>query len=275
MITSQIKKIVSDKFFLAESPLKISKNNLIWIDIYSKKLIFLNLLNKKIKIKKFTQQLGFVINKKNNLIIGLQNKIISYCKKTNKVKIVLKLSGKKGLRTNDGCSDEYGNLWFGVLDEKNKNRGGLYCKFRNKDSAIKIFGDINTPNGPVFASKKIFFFNDTSRCITYKCEIKFSKIIQKKFKVFKNNLKPDGMYLDKKKKRLWICLFGDSKIKCYNLRGKFLNSIKLKAKNITNCTMDGYRKNILYITTAYKNIGLNKSKKIYDGCIFEVKNKFI
>ena len=158
MITSQIKKIVSDKFFLAESPLKISKNNLIWIDIYSKKLIFLNLLNKKIKIKKFTQQLGFVINKKNNLIIGLQNKIISYCKKTNKVKTVLKLSGKKGLRTNDGCSDEYGNLWFGVLDEKKKNRGGLYCKFRNKDSAIKIFGDINTPNGPVFASKKIFFF---------------------------------------------------------------------------------------------------------------------
>ena len=85
MITSQIKKVVNNKFFLAESPLKISKKHLIWIDIYSKKLIFLNLLNKKIKTKKFTQNPGFVINKKNNLIIGLQNKIINYCTKTKTI----------------------------------------------------------------------------------------------------------------------------------------------------------------------------------------------
>ena len=38
------------------------------------------------------------------------------------------------------------------------------------------------------------------------------------------------------------------------LKGKLLNIIKLKAKNVTICTLDNYRKNTLYVTTAYKNL---------------------
>ena len=178
MITSQIEKIFNKRYFLAESPIQISKNCLSWIDVYNKNLIFLDLLNYKINVKNFDQHIGFIVKKKDYLIIGLQNKIINFSQKKKSIDL-FKFNNEKKMRTNDGFIDDYGNLWFGILDEK-KNRGGLYCNYKHKKKLIKIFGNINTPNGPVFASKKIFFFNDTSRGITYKCQIKSGNIIKKK-----------------------------------------------------------------------------------------------
>ena len=97
-----------------------------------------------------------------------------------KISNLIKINSKKGLRTNDGSIDNHGNLWFGVLDEEKKFRGGLFCKYKSMTKAIKIFGNINTPNGPVFIDDKDFFFNDTSRQITYKCKITNSFVKKKK-----------------------------------------------------------------------------------------------
>ena len=81
--------------------------------------------------------------------------------------------------------------------KKKKNRGGLYCKYKHKKTNQKSLGILIHLMGQ-FVSKKIFFFNDTSRGITYKCQIKSGNIIKKKFKSFKKNFKPDGMLYDKK-----------------------------------------------------------------------------
>lgn len=275
MIQNKIIKITKKAFFLAESPILVSKNNLAWIDIYEKKLLILNLINKKIKQKKFKQFLGFLSYYKKHLIIGLENEIINYSLLDGKISNLIKINSKKGLRTNDGSIDNHGNLWFGVLDEEKKFRGGLFCKYKSMTKAIKIFGNINTPNGPVFIDDKDFFFNDTSRQITYKCKITNSFVKKKKFKIFKQNQKPDGMFFDKKKKRLWICFFGSSLVNCYDMKGKCLGSIKLKAKNLTKCVIDKYRKNTMYITSAYKNLTKKNYDKKFDGFIFKVKNKLI
>ena len=64
MIQNKIIKISKKGFFLAESPILISKYNLAWIDIYEKKLLILNLANKKIKQKNFKQFLGFLLQHK-------------------------------------------------------------------------------------------------------------------------------------------------------------------------------------------------------------------
>ncbi len=275
MIQNKIIKISKKGFFLAESPILISKNNLAWIDIYEKKLLILNLVNKKIKQKKFKQFLGFLSHYKKGLIIGLENKIINYSLLNGKISNLTKINLKKGLRTNDGFLDNLGNLWFGVLDEEKKFRGGLFCKYKSTSKVLKIFDNINTPNGPVFINNKEFFFNDTSRQITFRCKITNSYVKKKKFKIFKQNQKPDGMFFDKKKKRLWICFFGNSLVNCYNMDGKRLGSIKLKAKNLTKCVIDKYRKNTMYVTSAYKNLTKKTYDKKFDGFIFKVKNKLI
>ena len=115
---------------MAESPILVSKNNLAWIDIYEKKLLILNLINKKIKQKKFKQFLGFLSYYKKDLIIGLENEIINYSLLDGKISNLIKINSKKGLRTNDGSIDNHGNLWFGVLDEEKKFRGGLFYIYK-------------------------------------------------------------------------------------------------------------------------------------------------
>ena len=253
----------------------VSKDKLAWIDIYEKKLFFFNLSNKKLKHKKFNEFLGFLICHKNNFIIGLENKIIKLSLKNNKITNLIKFNLQRGLRTNDGFLDSFGNLWFGILDEKKKHRGGLFCKFKNKKKIVKIFDNINTPNGPVFVNDYEFFFNDTSRYTTYKCKIKNSKIIKKKFKVYSQKQKPDGMCYDIKKKKLWICFFGNSSLRSFNMKGRLLNTLKLKAKNLTKCVLDGYRENTMYITTAFKNLNKKTYNKKFDGFIYKINSKHI
>ena len=85
MITSQIEKIINKRYFLAESPVQISKNCLSWIDIYNKKLIFLDLLNYKINFKSFDQHIGFIVKEKDYLIVGLQNKIKNFSLKKKRL----------------------------------------------------------------------------------------------------------------------------------------------------------------------------------------------
>tara|TARA_Y100000816_G_C26090336_1_gene576116 strand:+ start:1046 stop:1873 length:828 start_codon:yes stop_codon:yes gene_type:complete len=275
LIKDQVTRISNKNFFLAESPTMLSKNKLAWIDIYERELLILNLNNKKIKQKKFKQFLGFLIFNKDNLIIGLENEIINYSLLNGKTSNLIKIDLDKGLRTNDAFLDNFGNLWFGVLDEKKKWRGGLYCKYKFKQKPVKIFDNINTPNGPVFISSKEFFFNDTSRQITFKCKITKTCIEKKEFKIFSKNQKPDGMFFDKKKKKLWICFFGCSSVNCYNMNGKLLGSIKLKAKNLTKCVIDKYRKNTMYVTSAYKNLTKKTYDNNFDGFIYKIKNKLI
>ena len=69
--------------------------------------------------------------------------------------------------------------------------------------------------------------------------------------------------------------FGSSLVNCYDMKGKCLGSIKLKAKNLTKCVIDKYRKNTMYITSAYKNLTKKNYDKKFDGFIFKVKNKLI
>ena len=115
MIKNKIIKISNKRYFLAESPILVSKNNLAWIDIYEKKLLMLNLINKKIKQRKFKQFLGFLSYYKKNLILGLENKIINYSLLDGKISNLININSKKGLRTNDGSFDNHGNLWFGIF----------------------------------------------------------------------------------------------------------------------------------------------------------------
>ena len=59
------------------------------------------------------------------------------------------------------------------------------------------------------------------------------------------------------------------------MNGKLLGSIKLKAKNLTKCVIDKYRKNTMYVTSAYKNLTKKTYDNNFDGFIYKIKNKLI
>ena len=276
--TSKPECIWQTKAFLGEGALWVkSLNSIYFTDIKRKKIFTFNTKTKRKKIIKINKEIGFLSHiKKNIFILGLKGELrIVNLKNNKKIKSIFIEIDKPLNRLNDGKTDPSGRLWFGSMDnlERNIQNGSLYCL--NKNLKLKMVDNkYMITNGPAFINEKNFYHTDTKKRIIYKIKIdKNLNILEKK--IFKKFLRvegfPDGMTTDRFK-NLWVCHFGGSSISVFNQKGKKIYKIKLPAKNVTNCTFGGAKNNDLYITTALKGLKeIDKQKYNLSGSLFKVR----
>ena len=276
--TSQPEVLWNSKCILGEGVTWVKEHNsLYYVDIKRKKIFKLNYKNKNKKIYKIEKEIGFLAHvSKNTFVLGLQGEIrIVDLKKKNK-KISIKIEKKfKNNRINDGKTDHQGRLWFGTMDnlERNIHNGSLYCLDSNLN-LNQVDKNYMITNGPAFINKRCFYHTDSKKKIVYKISIdKNLKVISKKIfiKFRKNEGSPDGMTLDNYQ-NLWICHYNGSCISVYNKKGNKLHSVNMPTKNITNCTFGGYRNSELFVTTAIKGMS-KKELKLFplSGNLFKIK----
>ncbi len=276
--TSKPECIWQTKAFLGEGTLWVkSLNSIFFTDIKKKKIFIFNIKTKRKKIIKINKEIGFLSHiKKNIFILGLKGELrIVNLKNNKKIKSIFIEIDKPLNRLNDGKTDPSGRLWFGSMDnlERNIHNGSLYCL--NKNLKIKMVDNkYMITNGPAFINEKNFYHTDTKKRIIYKIKIdKNLNILEKK--IFKKFVGlegfPDGMTTDRFK-NLWVCNFGGSSISVFNQKGKKIYKIKLPAKNVTNCAFGGADNNDLYITTALKGLKeIDKQKYNLSGSLFKVR----
>ena len=276
--TSKPECIWQTKAFLGEGALWVkSLNSIFFTDIKRKKIFIFNTKTKRKKIIKINKEIGFLSHiKKNIFILGLKGELrIVNLKNNKKIKSIFIEIDKPLNRLNDGKTDPSGRLWFGSMDnlERNIQNGSLYCL--NKNLKLKMVDNkYMITNGPAFINEKNFYHTDTKKRIIYKIKIdKNLNILEKK--IFKKFVDvegfPDGMTTDHFK-NLWVCHFGGSSISVFNQKGKKIYKIKLPAKNVTNCAFGGANNNDLYITTALKGLKeIDKKKYNLSGSLFKVR----
>lgn len=276
--TSKPECIWQTKTLLGEGTLWVkSLNSIYFTDIKRKKIFTFNTKTKRKKIIKINKEIGFLSHiKKNIFILGLKGELrIVNLKNNKKIKSIFIEIDKPLNRLNDGKTDPSGRLWFGSMDnlERNIQNGSLYCL--NKNLKLKMVDNkYMITNGPAFINEKNFYHTDTKKRIIYKIKIdKNLNILEKK--IFKKFLGvegfPDGMTTDRFK-NLWVCHFGGSSISVFNQKGKKIYKIKLPAKNVTNCAFGGANNNDLYITTALKGLKeIDKKKYNLSGSLFKVR----
>ena len=276
--TSKPECIWQTKAFLGEGTLWVkSLNSIFFTDIKRKKIFKFNTKTKRKKIIKINKEIGFLSHiKKNIFILGLKGELrIVNLKNNKKIKSIFIEIDKPLNRLNDGKTDPSGRLWFGSMDnlERNIQNGSLYCL--NKNLKLKMVDNkYMITNGPAFINEKNFYHTDTKKRIIYKIKIDNNLNILEK-KIFKKFLGvegfPDGMTTDRFK-NLWVCHFGGSSISVFNQKGKKIYKIKLPAKNVTNCAFGGANNNDLYITTALKGLKeIDKQKYNLSGSLFKVR----
>ena len=276
--TSKPECIWQTKAFLGEGTLWVkSLNSIYFTDIKRKKIFTFNTKTKRKKIIKINKEIGFLSHiKKNIFILGLKGELrIVNLKNNKKIKSIFIEIDKPLNRLNDGKTDPSGRLWFGSMDnlERNIQNGSQYCL--NKNLKLKMVDNkYMITNGPAFINEKNFYHTDTKKRIIYKIKIDNNLNILEK-KIFKKFLGvegfPDGMTTDRFK-NLWVCHFGGSSISVFNQKGKKIYKIKLPAKNVTNCAFGGANNNDLYITTALKGLKeIDKQKYNLSGSLFKVR----
>ena len=276
--TSKPECIWNSNTILGEGTLWVrSHNSIYFVDIKRKKIFILNTKNNKKKIIKVNKEIGFLSHiKKNIFILGLKGELrIVNLKTKKKIKSIMVEKDKPLNRLNDGKTDPKGRLWFGSMDnlERNIASGSLYC-LDNNFKLTKVDSKYMITNGPAFVDTKNFFHTDSKKKIIYKIKIDNNLNIKGK-KIFtkfsKSDGSPDGMTVDKLK-NLWVCHFGGACISVFDKNAKKIHKIKLPAKNITNCTFGGSNNRDLYITSALKGLKTTDIKKYnLSGSLFKVK----
>ena len=194
--TSEPKVIWNTKCTLGEGTLWVKEHNSIYFtDIKKKKIFVLNTKNNKKKIIKVDKEIGFLAHiNKNNFILGLKGELrivnLNNNKKIKSIKIEDKI---KSNRINDGKTDLSGKLWFGTMDnlERNIKKGSLYCIDSNF-FLKKIDTNYCITNGPAFLSEKTFYHSDSRLKKIYKISVDKNLNILKKniFKRFNNKIRP-------------------------------------------------------------------------------------
>ena len=278
IITSKPVCVWKSKALLGEGTLWVkSLNSIFFVDIKKKKIFILNTKNYRKKIIKVNKEIGFLSHvKKSIFILGLKGELrIVDLKTKKKIKSIIIEKEKPLNRLNDGKTDPRGRLWFGSMDnlERNLKNGSLYC-LDNNFKLTKVDSNYMITNGPAFIDAKNFFHTDSKKKIIYKIKIDKNLNIIKK-NIFKKFLKsegsPDGMTIDHFS-NLWVCHFGGACISVFNKKGKKIHKIKLPAKNITNCTFGGSKNSDLYITSALKGLKkLDIKKYNLSGSLFKIK----
>ena len=278
IITSKPECVWKLKSLLGEGTVWVkSLNSIFFVDIKKKKIFILNTKNRKKKIIKVNKEIGFLSQvKKSIFILGLKGELrIVDLKTKKKIKSIIVEKDKPLNRLNDGKTDPRGRLWFGSMDnlERNVESGSLYC-LDNNFKLTKVDSNYMITNGPAFIDTKNFFHTDSKKKIIYKIKIDNNLNIKRK-KIFKKFSRfdgsPDGMTIDKLK-NLWVCHFGGACISVFNKKGKKIHKINLPAKNVTNCTFGGKNNSDLFISTARKSMNKTDLQKFkFSGSLFKVK----
>ena len=278
IITSEPKVIWNSKTILGEGTLWVpSHNSIYFVDIKKKKILILNIKNNKKRIIKIDKEIGFLAHIKEDVfILGLQSELRIINLKNKKTIRSIPIEKDKPLnRINDGKTDPKGRLWFGTMDnsERNIKNGSLYC-LDKKLNIHKVDTKYYITNGPAFIDSVNFLHTDSRSKIIYKIKINKNYKIVKKSKFLKFSKKdgsPDGMTIDSKQ-NVWICHFGGACISVYNPKGKKIHKIDLDAKNITNCTFGGLQNNEIFVSTALKGMNKSEIKKYkHSGSLFKIK----
>ena len=165
--TSRPECIWKLKTLLGEGTLWVKQiNSILFVDVKKKKIFILNIKNKKKKIIKINKEIGFLsyINK-NIFILGLRGELRIINLKTKKIIKSIYVEKEKPLnRLNDGKTDSLGRLWFGSMDnlERNIKNGSLYC-LDKKLKITKVDSNYIITNGPAFIDKNNFFHTDSKK----------------------------------------------------------------------------------------------------------------
>ena len=263
---------------LGEGTLWVKEHNSIYFtDIKKRKIYSLNILTKKKNVYNVNKEIGFLAHIKGYFfILGLQGELRIQNLKSKKISKSINIEPNIKLnRINDGKTDPAGNLWFGTMDnlERNIEKGSLYKLDKNL-KLTKVDKNYRITNGPAFIDQYNFYHTDSPKKTIYKIKInKNNKIVNKRIfkKLSPEEGSPDGMTLDKNK-NLWVAHFHGACVSVFNQKAKLIHRIQFPAKNITNCAFGGKNTKELYVSTATK--GMNKAdlrKFRYSGFFFSVK----
>ena len=160
---------------------------------------------------------------------------------------------RPGNRLNDGAVDAAGRLWFGSMDDGERDPTGNLYRFSRNGLELMDGGYVIT-NGPAFSPDgRVFYHTDTLTRIIHAFDLNGDGAISGKrifVRIEEGAGHPDGSIVDGDG-CLWTGLWGGWAARRYSPKGELLRVVRFPVANITKLAFDG---TTVYATTAWKGL---------------------
>ena len=164
--------------------------------------------------------------------------------------------GRPGNRLNDGAVDPRGRLWFGSMDDAEREATGTLYRFHRGSLAPMDSGYVIT-NGPAFSPDgRVLYHTDTLARRIYAFDLGQDGALGNKrvFALIEEGAGyPDGATVDSEG-CLWTGLFGGWGVRRYAPDGRLLQAVRFPVANVTKIAFGGDDLTTAYATTAAKGL---------------------
>lgn len=178
---------------------------------------------------------------------------------------------KPGNRLNDGAVDQAGRLWFGTMDNSEKQRTGAFYCF--SDGAVRPTGidDIAITNGPAVSpdGRTLYVVDTLGRTIDKVAIHDDGSLGDRQPFVRIDSGFPDGPTVDSEG-CVWISLYAGWQVQRYSPNGDLVGAVPFPVANITKIAFGGDDLRTIFATTASQMMTAEeKAKQSLAGHLFE------
>lgn len=205
-------------------------------------------------------QIGWAIPADGGLLLcGLEDGLYTFEPENERFEKLTTVPGEPaGNRLNDACTDPWGRVWFGSMDNSEDSASGRFYVFDRGDIRPAGPSGIAITNGPaVNAQGDRIYFTDTSSQKIMVADLSASGVGEAR--AFADtggsfpDAYPDGPVVDAED-HVWTALYLGGRVARFNPDGELVATIAMPARDITKMAFGGEDFRTGFVTSATKNM---------------------
>lgn len=261
---------------LGEGVLWDAERGVVWfVDIKRHRLWHLDPATGSNSFAEAPEQIGWAIPAEGGrLLCGLKDGLYTFDPATQRFARLMAVPGEPaGNRLNDACTDPWGRVWFGSMDDSEGQKSGRFYVFDRGEVRAAGPSGIGITNGPaVNAEGTHIYFNDTGGQKVHVADLTKDGVGEARLFIdtarYFPEAFPDGPVVDAEG-HLWIAFYFGACVARFSPQGELVQKIDIPARDVTKMGFGGPDLRTVYVTTATKNLAdADKPKWSQAGSLF-------
>ena len=260
---------------LGEGPVWVVREAALWfVDILGRQLHRFEPASRRWRAWPAPERPGFIVPLRGGgFLVGLKNGLQRFDPQSGQFTHLAHVEPHlPGNRLNDGAVSPEGALWFGSMDEAEKEPSGCLYRLDEHGRAVALDAGYTITNGPAFSPDGgIFYHTDTVQRVVYAFDRPTPATLVGKrvfVRIEAGAGFPDGTAVDAQG-CVWIALWGGWGVRRYSPSGELLGIVRFPCANVTKVAFGGPDGCTVYATTAWKGLSpLGRAAQPLAGDLF-------
>ncbi len=241
---------------LGEGPVWVERDRALWfVDIKKQQINRYDPASSAKRSWHAPEQVGFILPaERGGFVAGLQSGLYHFDERTGEFALIVEVEpDKPDNRLNDGVVDPSGRIWFGTMDNKEREKSGAFYCFAGGQLKPTGIDGISITNGPaVSPDGRILYFVDTLKGTIEAADIGADGTLSNRrpfVRIDPAEGHPDGPTIDSEG-CVWISLYAGWEARRYSPAGELVGRVRFPVANITKIAFGGDDFRHVFATTA-------------------------